>query len=90
MIKTETHQQNKYELHITLLEPVELEGWKSSAIDGDPLLGDGVKYYLTTYSVSEEQGHDKINQALDVLHNKKVIRAKIEHIVYDVRITNEA
>lgn len=89
MKTTHTHQEGKYELHITLTEKAELEGWKPSAIDGDPLLGNGVKHYLTTYAASEKSAHEKICNALWALGDKglrsSVLRAKIEYIVYDVK-----
>ena len=91
MKKLHTNQEGKYELHITLTKAVELEGWKSSAIDGDPLLGDGVKHYLTTYTSDEETARKKLWNGLWELADRglrlTVLRAKIEHIIYDVRFS---
>jgi len=84
---TNTHLQKKFELHITLSNKVEIQGWKSSSIHGDPLLGPALKHYLTTYAGTKEEAEDKLKDGLQVLYlmDKKheIIRAKIEYIVFD-------
>lgn len=69
-----------YEIHLTLLEPAELLGWKSSVIDGDP---DGVKYYLTKHEQTEEDAFYRTLHALVALKGKQIVRAKIELTVMD-------
>jgi len=89
-----------YECHITLegnknfaKQLVEDNGWKFSCIDGDPTLGDGVKCYATRHYNTRE-GELKVKNALHEVADNiafqggdlvKVIRKKIEHVIYDDR-----
>lgn len=89
-----------YEAHITMIgEPnyllksmIEEMGWKFSAIDGDPTLGDGVKCYATKHfkaSEARETVLQRLHEAAYMLSNNrlniKVIRKKIELVIYDDR-----
>lgn len=87
-----------YEIHITLDITPEQEvqankianyyGWKTSKIDRDPILGEGIKFYYTKYSDSEHKAYNFINTVLDAIGyqtNFKILRTKIEKIVYDRR-----
>jgi hypothetical protein len=70
---------------------VEHHGWKFSCINGDPVLGDGVKCYATMfYSVrkDEEWVLAELNGiALNLIDDGAiVIRRKIERVVYDDKI----
>ena len=61
--------------------------WATSQIDGDPVLGDAVHYYLTAhdhafYSIF---GRMKSLKAELVEAGVEVLRLKIEQIVYDSR-----
>jgi hypothetical protein len=88
MILKSTPQKGKYELHLTFLEPELLSGWHPSRIEGDPLLGSGPKYYLTSYADSKDEAESKL--ALAMQARPTFIRAKIEHIIYDVRVMYDA
>jgi len=72
--------KDKFEIHITLNEPKELMGWKSSRI----LDKDGT-HFLTSYASSEKLARAKVALALDRLNMESVTRVKIEHIIYDVK-----
>ncbi len=89
-----------YECHITIESPktykttlgilVEALGWKFSAIDGDPTLGDGVKYYATNHYKASKNVLDVIeemnNLAMKLMDSKfKVVRQKVELIIYDTK-----
>lgn len=89
-----------YECHVTFLLPpivppiggwtnhFTFPGWKFSSIDGDPVLGSGVKSYLTR-QMKESQGLDfAIASVESVAANLReqgfqVLRTKVEHVVYD-------
>lgn len=89
-----------YESHITFLGNkhliktlVEGHKWKFSCIDGDPILGDGVKCYATK-QFNLRKGELRIINELNEIANDitkrfgddvKVIRKKIEKVVYDMR-----
>lgn len=84
-----------YECHVTMLgdpksirQSVESIGWKFSVIDGDPVLGDGVKCYATTFF------NKKTNKNLVIASVQEtaktlgrmgitVLRDKVEHVIYD-------
>lgn len=93
-----------YECHITFLPKpapdggsgkvnqnhVTSRGWKFSAIDGDIVEGDGVKYYATRHfnvklPVSEVQR--VLFDMADILNllGYNVTRRKIEHVIFDDR-----
>ena len=88
-----------YEAHITMLgkpatiKPlVESLGWKFSAIDGDPVLGPGLKCYATTFfnpkKLSKEKAINELDNAAITLayqHGVKVTRRKIELVIFDDR-----
>lgn len=88
-----------YEAHITYLSPYKNEdpkvkGWKYSCIDGDPVLGEGIKSYLTKfYPVTmplPDVMWDLECAARDFIINDKyqVVRTKIERVVYDNKWEN--
>lgn len=87
-----------YECHITLEltniayieELIESMGWKFSKIDGDPVLGEGVKCYATAHFNASKNVSEVIEEMSHVagsLHvcGYKVIRQKVELIVYDTK-----
>lgn len=88
---------NYYECHITLdgdkdrLDPlVRAIGWKFSAIDGDPVLGRGIKCYATKHYNARNSPHDIVNALLtaaQLLTNcgAVVTRRKVELVIYDDR-----
>ncbi len=86
-----------YECHITMIgipsvvKPiVEANKWKFSAIDGDPVLGDGVKCYATML-FSKNKPYDDIlfdlHKVAIAVQNSgvKVLRRKIEFVLFDDR-----
>jgi hypothetical protein len=90
-----TYDTEDYELHITCKPKSSLEqddlkvlahkhGWSTSKIDGDPILGLGVKFYLTTHTNSQFDAQEKINLLVPEVNKiTPTVRAKIERIVYD-------
>ncbi len=100
-----------YECHITFFAfgpqpelPAFLEkntGWKYSQIDGDPVLGPGVKCYLTKhYPAATDTSHqaaesDRIiglmGKAADYVREcgMDVLRQKIELVIYDTKSNSE-
>lgn len=81
-----------YECHVTYLDnatdTLNYPGWKPSRIDGDPILGDGVKSYFTKHYSARISMDDMKNELAEVVkflltNNKKVLRSKIELVVYD-------
>jgi hypothetical protein len=89
-----------YECHITmeadtcsrafLKEKVEEIGWKFSAIDGDIVMGDGVKFYATRHfnvRIGEREVVSMLHKAADHLkgHRVKVTRRKVEWVLFDAR-----
>lgn len=91
-----------YECHITLEKSdtqsfdyietfVKSIKWKFSCINGDPVLGPGVKCYATKHfniKLFEEDVLEKLLEASDHLKKLgiKVTRRKIEKVVFDDRI----
>jgi len=88
-----------YECHITMLgdsenikrltESVE---WHYSKIDGDPILGKGIKHYAT---INFKKENITLQNCIENMNEVKkymirsgisVIRTKIEEIVYDERL----
>lgn len=86
-----------YECHLTLegvpatIKPlVEQIKWKFSCIDGDIVLGDGVKCYATRHFNARMPEADELKFLIDtagVLQAQgiSVIRRKIERVIYDDR-----
>jgi len=86
-----------YEAHVTMLGMpgegrtlVERIRWKYSCIDGDANLGDGVKCYATRQfkgTLTEQQVVGLLNDAANLLaeHGHKVIRRKVEVVIFDDR-----
>lgn len=88
-----------YECHVTLDRPegsgvealkevIEAEGWKFSAIEGDPILGDGVKCYSTIhYSVNRSfasvRGLLYAHASALRAHGFTVKREKVELVMWD-------
>jgi hypothetical protein len=91
------HMTTYFECHVTLqgnpslirLE-VEKRKWKFSVIDGDPVLGDGIKCYATRL-FNKKKGQASVQEELFWIaeelktlgHN--VLRRKIELVIYDDR-----
>lgn len=84
-----------YELHITMVgdkdliqKAVEEIGWKFSCIDGDPVLGDGVKCYATKL-LAGKHTLDYVETDLKgaytwlLLQGFNAIRYKIELVLID-------
>jgi hypothetical protein len=86
-----------YECHITLEDdPDKVKiacrdiGWKYSRIDGDPVLGKGLKCYATkhfNYKLDESVVLELLNNAADEmkLSGLKVTRRKVEKVLHDDR-----
>ena len=89
--------KNYYECHVTFLAPADshpstmgpaLMGWKFSQIDGDPVLGAGVKSYFTRQfreSIPLDSVTAEVEQVAEVLvaEGYEVLRRKVELVVYD-------
>jgi len=82
-----------FECHITIegrqdwsaiVELADDMGWKPSKIDGDPLLGDKVFYYLTSYHTDLQVLKLRMHEMADRV-GPGVIRKKIEQIIYDTK-----
>lgn len=83
-----------YECHVTFTTPTGLDpgirGWKFSRIDGDPVLGRGVKSYLTRQfkdSRPLREVIDEVEFTAAMLRDSGpefvVLRTKVEHVCYD-------
>ena len=87
---------NRYEAHITIDIQHAKEakiiayatGWKYSQIHGCPIMGDKTYCYLTGYNAGDAF---KLRQSIDavislcIMGQIPVLRAKIEHIIYDTK-----
>lgn len=63
-------------------------GWKTSAIDGDPLLGDGVHFYFTAHDRDAGrllQRMTDLRYAVMAATGLSPVREKIEHVIYDAK-----
>lgn len=89
---------NPFEVHITLevssimLPAIETAAMyykgRVSKIDGDPLLGAGVKTYITLHANTLSEANTKrmdLVQALRDIKDIKILRSKIEEVVFDER-----
>lgn len=88
-----------YECHITLegdpiliKQVVQEYEWKFSRIDGDPVLGAGVKCYATKHFNSSLHKEEEVitelrNAAMEfeTLYRIPVIRQKVELVIFDSR-----
>lgn len=61
--------------------------WKTSRIDGDPLLGPGVNSYLTRHGTRYDNllGHMQMTKGDLERAGFNVVRCKIELIMYDTK-----
>ena len=89
--------KNYYECHVTFMastddDPATMAptatGWKFSQIDGDPVLGGGVKSYFTRQfreSIPLEDVRYRVDEIAEVLtaQGYEVLRRKVELVVYD-------
>lgn len=68
-------------------------GWKFSAIDGDPALGAGTKLYLTCHDTDLSKIYMKMREAATTRRLPTPVREKIEQIIHDplygVELTKE-
>lgn len=87
-----------YKCHITLakqecvspIQAIEALGWKYSAIDGDPDLGEGLLEYATTHYLPDWVVTDVIDEMAKVTEvlticGHRVIRQKVELVIYDTK-----
>lgn len=86
-----------YECHITMIglpekirPVVEITGWKFSAIDGDPVMGDGIKCYATKMFHASKPELEVLAELLNwseflQIQGCNVVRKKIEMVIYDDR-----
>jgi hypothetical protein len=86
-----------FECHVTMLgDPkvirpeVEQRKWKFSVIDGDPVLGEGVKCYATRLfnkRLGQEVVQKQLLEIADELSNIgfNVLRRKVELVIFDDR-----
>lgn len=87
-----------YECHITLEAPtlpvlknlIETLKWKYSRIDGDPVMGAGVKQYATRHynaRLPVEEVLTELHKTADKIaeYGFKVTRRKVELVLYDDR-----
>jgi hypothetical protein len=86
-----------YECHVTLLgnateirPEVENRKWKFSVIDGDPVLGDGIKCYATKL-FNRRVAQDTVIKELFLIATElqnngfNVLRRKVELVIFDDR-----
>lgn len=85
-----------YECHITFERPkdatiIELPNWKFSCIDGDPILGKGVKsYYTRHYNTAFLPAQmvmemERLKPIIEAQPGHRVLRTKVELVVHDTR-----
>lgn len=83
-----------YECHLTFkydgtnaIELLTPFGWKFSKIDGDPVLGKELHCYWTAWNQSQGVMADEMERQINVSKEMSLplVRAKIEHIIYDQR-----
>jgi hypothetical protein len=95
LLEGRSRRRTLFECHITYdkVTPEERQSledyaaslkWKTSFIEGDPLLGPGLRMFLTCHSADGDQLYHKMKDV--VLHSPvKLIREKIEEIVHDTK-----
>lgn len=89
---------SKYECHITVPMPSggmlhefedigEDHGWKTSYIQGDPLLGEKRYFYFTRFGTDLMDLANQMSALTNVLRNYdiQVLRQKIEEILFDTK-----
>jgi len=95
--------KNYYECHVTFMALPDSDstsmgptgmGWKFSQIDGDPVLGAGVKSYFTRQfreSLQLDSVKAEVDQVAEVLiaEGYEVLRRKVELVVYDSKQVSE-
>lgn len=97
MTKDTSTDKAYFECHITFtkpkdVKPLVIDKWKFSSIDGDPVLGAGIKSYYTrqypaSFDVKEVvKDMDKLIPIINKEKNHKVLRTKVELVLYDNRI----
>jgi len=87
-----------FECHITMLkdcprvmrrfeEIAKILQWKTSSIEGDPFLGKDTFFYFTCYHTSLPEIQKKMDKLCIFLKDRgyKVIRKKIELVIYDTK-----
>lgn len=93
--------QSYYECHVTMQGNKEYAenlvnsiGWKFSAIDGDILLGGGLKFYATRHfnaRMKAEEVKEELLSVAEFLHSPlagvEVVRRKVELVIFDDRST---
>lgn len=89
-----------YECHVTMIgDAVNIEnsvskiGWKFSKIDGDPILGEGIKCYATKHYPAKLEANDVVHlvqEVSSVLKNKghNILRDKVELVIYDSKLVH--
>lgn len=84
----------KYEAHITCpreqsekLKIFCIDGWKYSAFDADPIMGDKPFAYLTAYDADSGLLLMRMNYLTKLLRQVgiTILREKIERIIYDTK-----
>ena len=85
-----------YEAHVTFNSTNEIyyPTWKFSRIDGDPILGKGIKMYLTkqfkeTVTLQANQEEMSVVSQHVYFMGGQPLRTKIELVVYDTKIIPE-
>jgi hypothetical protein len=89
------HADRPFECHVTVNEPADRAFvmrdllaatlWSFSMIDGDPFLGKGTKMYATHHFKTREVAERAVEAMVKLLREAdlKVVRAKIEEVIYD-------
>lgn len=88
-----------FESHITVKSPANKETrsileniakkhhWKTSEINGDPILGKKTFFYFTSYGETQNDVFLRMKKVCNDLNSEgiEVLREKIEYIVYDTK-----
>lgn len=92
-----------YECHITLQENpsnfneleifIKSQKWKFSCIDGDPILGSGLKCYATKHFNANKEIEFVLNELFEMADKlslkSTVLRRKVEMVIFDDRIKKQ-